>query len=157
MARLSLSEWASIAEVVGAIAVVVSLVYVGVQISENTVEVRESNRQQLVDRSFSATGNVASNPELAGAIAKVAQESELNPRERTQYAYFVRSLLYDVQEAFLLHREGRLGDAYWETRGAIFKAYMNFAPARDVYRRDKTLGVMHDEFVSWADEAIAEQ
>ena len=44
MRRLSLSEWASIAEIIGAVAVVLSLIYVGVQVQENTSEVRESNR-----------------------------------------------------------------------------------------------------------------
>ena len=43
MNKLSLSDWASLAEIVGALAVVISLVYVGVQISENTIEVREAN------------------------------------------------------------------------------------------------------------------
>jgi hypothetical protein len=156
MARLSLSEWASIAEVVGAVAVVISLVYVGVQIGENTIEVRESNRQQLVNRSISATAGVAASPELVGVITKVGEGSELSPGEASQYAYFVRGLLYDVQEAYLLNREGRLSDEYWETRDAIFVAYMKFAPALDVYHRDRDLGVLHPDFVSWADQTLAE-
>jgi hypothetical protein len=43
-----LSDWASIAEVVSAVAIVLSLLYVGYQIRENTIEVRETNRQQLI-------------------------------------------------------------------------------------------------------------
>jgi hypothetical protein len=68
MQKLKLSEWASIAEVMGAIAVVLSLIYVGLEINENTTEVREANRQQLVNRSFSATGRVAESPSLAMAF-----------------------------------------------------------------------------------------
>jgi hypothetical protein len=45
MSKLRLSDWASIAEVVGAIPVVISLACVGVQINGHTVEVRASNRQ----------------------------------------------------------------------------------------------------------------
>jgi hypothetical protein len=122
MSKLKLSDWASVAEVVGAIAVVVSLVYVGIQINGNTIEVRAANRQELVNRSFAATSRVVENPVLAGILVKVAEGQALSPQESMQYSYFVRSMLYDVQEAYLLYREDRLSDGYWETRRAIFLA-----------------------------------
>ena len=42
--KRELQEWASIAEIVSALAVVLSLVYVGYEINENTSEVRAANR-----------------------------------------------------------------------------------------------------------------
>ena len=155
MSRLRLSEWASIAEVIGAVAVVLSLVYVGLEINDNTAEVREANRQQLVNRSFNATGRVATSPELAEAFHKVAAGEELGGQEAVQYAFFVRSLLYDIQEAYLLHREERLSDEYWSTREAIFATYMRNEAARTVYRRDSALGVLQPRFVEWANGQLA--
>ena len=98
---------------------------------------------------------MATSPELAAVIAKVGDGSGLDRREELQYAYFIRSLLYDVQEAYLLHREGRLHAEYWDTRSSIFVTYMQSGAALDVYRRDKALGVLHDAFVGWADQVIA--
>jgi hypothetical protein len=63
----------------------------------------------------------------------------------------VRGLLYDIQEAFLLHQEGRLDDEYWRTRAAIVLAYLSRSTARDVYERDKSLGVLHSDYVRWLD------
>ena len=40
--RLKLSEWASIAEIIGAIAVIVSLIYVGYQVNDNTSAIRSA-------------------------------------------------------------------------------------------------------------------
>ena len=40
--RLKLSEWASVAEIVGAFAVIVSLVYVGYQVNDNTSAIRSA-------------------------------------------------------------------------------------------------------------------
>ena len=37
----------------------------------------------------------------------------IESRRVLQYSYFVRSMLYDVQEAFLLHRKCRLEEEYW--------------------------------------------
>ena len=154
MRKLDLAEWASIAEVVGAIAVVISLVYVGLQVSANTAEIRASNRQQLVNRSADATQTAASNPQLAGALIKAAGGDPLSATEYAQYAYFVRGMQYDVQEAFLLFVEDRLDETYWDTRSAIFLAYMHSELARAIYVRDKELGVLHPDFVEWADQAL---
>ena len=154
MNRLGLSEWASIAEVIGAAAVVLSLVYVGIQVRENTEEIRAANRQQLVARSHTATLGVSTSPELAGAVAKVINGERLSAAEQVQYGYFVRAMLYDIQEAYLLHQEGRLDDDYWETREAIFRAYMAQEPARAIFERDKSLDVLHDDFIGWAEQTI---
>jgi hypothetical protein len=156
VSTLKLSDWANIAEVVGGVAVVISLIYVGIQINENTAEIRATNRQQLINRSGNATNNAARSPELAGALGKAARGLPLSPQELSQYQYFVRGMQYDVQEAYLLFREGRLDEEYWLTRAAIFQAYMDNESAQDVYRRDKELGVLHGDFTAWADTVVAE-
>ncbi len=153
MRKLQLSEWASFAEIISALAVIISLLYVGYQINENTSEVRAANRQQLVNRAHSATMGFATSPELAGVMAKVAEGAELTRQEQSQYAYAVRAVLYDVQEAFLLHREGRLDEEYWKTRTALVLAYLALKPAREVYLQDKSRGVLHSDFVKWLDRA----
>jgi hypothetical protein len=157
MRKLTLSDWASIAEVAGAIAVVLSLLYVGVQVKANTDEIRAANRQAFVNRSLLATGNIATSTELATAFAKIAVGAPLTPTETIQYQYFVRGLLYDIQESFLVHREGRLDDDYWETRAAIVLAYMAQPAAHEVYLRDKSLGVLDGDYVNWLDQVIADR
>ena len=42
---MKLSDWANVAEIVGAAAVIVTLVYVAVQIEQNTIAVEASTRQ----------------------------------------------------------------------------------------------------------------
>jgi hypothetical protein len=152
--KLSLGDWANIAEVIGAIGVIISLAYVGVQIRENTAEIRTTNRQQLIGRAHEATAGFALSPELSTVLAKVASGDTLTSGERVQYGYLIRSMLYDVQEALVLNREGRLDDAYWETRAAVARSYMSSPLARSVYERDKALGALLPVFVAWMDESI---
>jgi hypothetical protein len=157
MRKLQLSEWASVAEVISAIAVVVSLLYVGYQVNQNTKETRAANRQQLVDRAQSALVAAATSPELAGAVSKAANGTKLSQLELSQYGFFVRGMLKDMEEAYLLYQEGRLDETYWETRAAVVLSYMARTPARDAYRRDKRLGILHVSFVEWLDQAIQER
>ena len=156
MKNLSLADWASVAEVVGAAAVVASLIYVGVQVRDNTEAVLAANRQEMVGRAHYATISVATTPVLAESFAKSADNQELTNAEKNQYRFFVRAMLYDVQESYLLHREGRLDDGYWMTRDAVFKAYMQQQFAREIYKRDKSLSLLHSDFALWADVVIEE-
>ena len=154
MKKISLSEWASIAEVIGAIGVVVSLIYVGVQVRDNTEEIRATNRQALIGRAHTATLALASNPQPSGAVAKLANGEPLSGVELIQYEYFVRGLQYDVQEAFMLRTEGRLDEEYWQTRAALFGVTMSQETAQAVYRRDREFGLLLPDFVHWADQQL---
>jgi hypothetical protein len=154
MSKLRLTDWASIAEVVGAFGVVVSLIYVGLQVRDNTEEVRATNRQQLIGRAHAATNGAATNSELAAAMAKSTNGETLTPTESVQYGYFIRGLMYDVQEAFLLRQEERLDEEYWSTRASLFEAIMTGETARSVYDTDKELGILHVDFVSWAEQKM---
>jgi len=133
---------------------VISLIYVGIQVRDNTDEIRATNRHQLIGRAHSATTGIAANQEIAAAIAKLPTGAELTPAEQVQFAYFVRSMIYDVQEAFLLRQEERLDEGYWLTRSALFSSSMSQDVARSVYERDKKIGLLHKDFVFWADGAL---
>ncbi|WOJ92941.1 hypothetical protein R0135_14270 [Congregibacter variabilis] len=74
MVKRTLDEWASIGEIISAVAVVISLLYVGYQVNQNTDQMRAANRQQLVNRSMDATKGFAMNPEVARVLTKVENE-----------------------------------------------------------------------------------
>ena len=50
MAKKQLSDWAAIAEIIGAVAIVFSLLYVGFEIQRNTKVGLASNRQEIAAR-----------------------------------------------------------------------------------------------------------
>lgn len=81
----------------------------------------------------------------------------LSPVEMTQAGYILRIVLYDVQEGFWLHREKRLDDAYWSTRSEMIFSYLETAIARDIYRRNKSIGILDREFVQWLDGALKQR
>ena len=151
---MSIQDWAAIGEIVSAIAVVVSVLYVGIQVRSNTREIRAANRQQLVNRAHLGVMQVSTDAELASLFAKAAEGVTLTESEQMQYGYAVRAVLYDIQEAYLLYREGRLDHGYWKTRAASILAYLEQAPAHAIYRQSKSKGILHDDFVRWLDGAM---
>jgi len=152
--KLTLSEWGNIAEVISAVAVVVSLLYVGYQVSENTGEMRAANRQQLVNRSHSASLLMATNKDLAAVLAKATAGEPMDATERRQLTSAIRAVLYDTQEAFLLNREGRVDEGYWATRGALVSLYLANAAARSAYEEMESRGLLLGDFTVWVDGII---
>jgi hypothetical protein len=67
-----------------------------------------------------------------------------------------RQALVSRSEAYLLYIEGRLDDAYWQTRASIFRTYMEASAGREVYRQGKAPGLLHTDFVDWADQVLDE-
>jgi hypothetical protein len=88
-------------------------------------------------------------------MSRVSAGASLTPAETVQYSYVLRVVLYDVQEAFVLHGDGRLDEAFWQTRAQLVRAYLSNPFARQLYARDRDLGLMLPEFTAWVDSTVA--
>ena len=64
MRKFTLGEWASIAEIIAAVGVVVSLFFVGLEVRRNTRAVQAATLQSVIDIARQQLLLVASNPEL---------------------------------------------------------------------------------------------
>lgn len=76
MRRLSLNEWASLAEIAGTVAVVISLMFVVLSVNRNTAELRAANDAFIYEQSDSMMATIAADPVLAERYAKEAYELE---------------------------------------------------------------------------------
>jgi len=109
--RLKLSELASLAEVIGAIAVVISLVYVGAQVRDTTRAVRSAaiNDANIALQSWYEM--MSSDPEGITVYLEATLSTEPLPRdEEFRYMMQAQAVFYAVQNVYLLGREGTLDD-----------------------------------------------
>ena len=93
MKRLSLSEWSSIAEIAGAIAVVISLLFVTVSINKNTAMLETNAEAEFLD-AWRTTVQVPfyTNERLAEIQLKVHTGKQLAPVEAKMWENFLRAL-----------------------------------------------------------------
>jgi len=120
---MTLESIAAISEVVGAVAVVISLLYVGIQIRQNTVSQNALMHQQLVDSQNEVNRNISSNPQVNALIEKATVDiKSLSNEEMRQlrFAYFGFFNLWHI--AFANFRRGMLEQYIWEEweRGATW-------------------------------------
>ena len=105
----------AVAELVGAIAVVVSLLYVASQVRESTRQARRDATRELASRISDVSLAVATNPELGGLLVRGGADlSKLSPGDQARFRGLMNSLFRGFEQQFLLRREGALDDESWQ-------------------------------------------
>ena len=115
VSKLTLKEWAAIAEIVSAAAVVISLLYVGFELNSNTraveaatlLEVNKIAREHLL---VGWTDADATRIEVTGDQDREA----LNPLDQQRYFWAVRSFWMGMQTVYRQYELGVLPPEEWE-------------------------------------------
>ena len=101
-------------EFVGAVAVVVTLGYLALQIRQNSSSLRATAEQQIASGLSGAMGLVAST-EIPEIWTRAAQDpSQLNDAELAKFAFHLLSYLKQFEHAFVQRQMGNLSESSWE-------------------------------------------
>lgn len=114
--RFGLTEFAQISEIVGAVAVVVSLIYVGIQLSANTNAVRAASIQSITNWTQQGLLTIIDDSELA-EIRRVGDSDfgSLNEADANRYIVWNRVMWIGMQNIFLQRNLGVADDQIWDT------------------------------------------
>jgi hypothetical protein len=111
---MSLGDLANLGQVIGAIAVVVSLFYVAHQIRQNTNAVRSATAQAVHEHFAKWYQLVAADAELSKIVATGLRDyGSLSEEERVRFIATFMSFLSYSQNAFLKWREKLLAPPLW--------------------------------------------
>ena len=110
---MSLGDLAAIGSFISGIAVLVSLIYLGLQVRQAKLHQQAAIRQGRADRIVQMCFE-ASDPSVAQAVAKgYAGADDITETQLTQYHYICRGFFYHCEEEFFQHKEGLANDAYY--------------------------------------------
>jgi hypothetical protein len=114
---MSLQDLGSLGEFVGAIAVVVTLGYLAVQIRQNTRSVRTATYQSTVTSTGELMMAAARDVQLSRIWRIGIQgQSGFDEDERTQFNFLMTQLFNQWENMFILHRESVIEDSWWRSR-----------------------------------------
>ena len=147
---MTIQDWGSLGELISGIAVVASLLYVAVQLKQNTNITRASARQSIAARASEFQLAVAQNDEILAVVTKLFQHEELSSQEEVRLHFFLGCLFRAAEEAFLQHREGFLEDEYWNKRGNLVLNYLRYPGIFEAWR-PRLRSTYHSDFVEWVE------
>jgi len=114
--NLKLSELASLAEVIGAIAIVISLIYVGIQVNDSAQAVRSATANETSAAISSWYAEVGSSLQATQVFLDgITNPTSLSREETAQYIYLMHGLMLEYQTAYYLAEEQTLDTALQES------------------------------------------
>ena len=154
MKKLALAEWASIAEIIGSIVVVVTLIVIGLELRQNTNALYSSSWQQVLDKLIDLDVTEGADAELA----EIMRLGELHPErlsdaQRWRFDHIAQARLGQLEYAYLSKANGTLDDYHW---GAM-EGYLSVILCKPGYARfwnEVGREVYHQDFFAFVEANI---
>jgi hypothetical protein len=154
--KLKLSEMASIAEIFGAIAVIISLIYVGMQVNDSARAVRSASVNDANIAVQSWYQEVGSDRETSEIFYRALTSKEPLPdTEEFQFMMMFHGVFLGFQNSYLLAEEGTIDE---ELREALTQAILGVKDTpgmRRYWRQRKSF--LHEAFADYVDQLLTQE
>ena len=154
---MTLESLANVGEILGGVAVLVSLLYLIFEVRRNTRSVRSSAVWDS-ELAFGELNNeISQNPQLAGLCMRALREetrpSDLTEQEWAQVHYLVRACLQRAQAQWFLWKQGDLPDDLWQMRRRWAKAYISIPLVGEMWEMERRQHIYMPGFVDSVESA----
>jgi hypothetical protein len=113
---MSLQDWGAFGEVLGAIAVFLSLIYLALQIRQNTRTVAANTIQNLSESYREMNITLATDPMITPLMIKEANSELLNEEEEFRVLRFQLVIWRGLESIYFQKERGMLDKRYLDTR-----------------------------------------
>lgn len=129
---MKLADWANVAEIVGAVAVIGTLAYVAVQIEQNTIAVEASTRQGRLDYGWQQSELLITQPGLAKLVMEAEKNTNvLNDEERLVFYEFNTWRMATWELTYQEYVDGLMDEETWLAWNGY---YLQLAKGKPGYR-----------------------
>ncbi len=154
--KLKLSEMSHVAEIIGAIAIVVSLAYVGVQVKDSA----EATRSAAVNDASVAVQSwyleMGSNPEASDLWFNAMTSPEPLPtHDEFQFMMMMHAVLLGMQNSYLLAQEGTIDTEFREGITTAIVAVKDLPGMMRYWRQRRDF--FHSGFAEYIDGLLARE
>ena len=143
MKKLNLTEWAAAAEIIGTMAVVISLLFVILSINRNTAVMQANNDNFIYELQFARVRDIVSSPGMASIYMKHNRGEELSEEEQERFFWDKIQELGTWEITFNRHRDGLFSNELWNGWNNYFEVSLtkqfpadSWAKVRDFYAED---------------------
>ena len=151
MDKMKLSEWADVAEIIGSAAIIASLIFVGLQVRENTQVIRLTSDRAVDQQNLALNLTVAQSPDFAEILVRAESDRDsLTVAERARFDHFCFSQFGTYENVVDIFGEGFMPDQEFD----VWTQHFNDRFVRPGYRQFwvEFRGGYFPNFRAWADE-----
>jgi len=145
---MSLSDLGNIGEFVSALAVVISLLYLAIQIRQNTRSLRASAHQSITSHIAELNRTIVEHGEVAAILeAGLTNPVGLSPADRRRFNAYNSARFRHYDNLYYQYRVGTLERSQWNGFDALLRTHLRQPGI--VRWWEESSGFYSDEFVSY--------
>lgn len=152
---MTLSNLADVGEIFGGLAVLISLVYLIVELRRNTKTASSGAAWNATVALAELCEEISASPELAEIVQRAhepdADPNDFSAEELARFFFVCRSVLYKYEGQWYLWREGILSDEMWQNRRRWAKAFVSLPVPARVWDREKEQHQYAEGFIDSVD------
>ncbi|MCC3860203.1 hypothetical protein [Pseudemcibacter aquimaris] len=133
MKKLKLSDWTSIAEIIGMVAVIISLIFVGFEIRQNTAQVEAASMKSsynFIDLVYKLGGDPASNEIIIRALNDF---DDLTIGEKALFDSYITTIGMEFDVAHDLYQRGFLDEELYLTYEELWARVMMSPGSKEMF------------------------
>ena len=135
MESLTLEQASYLAEIIGVIAVVISLIYLGLQVKQNTRSMRIQTVHDLSNQFKEAQASIAYDKDMADIYHRgVFNYDQLDPLEQLRFSMLVTSVTRVLDELLFQRAEGAIDESMWQGFITIVEDVFRYPGYHSVYK-----------------------
>jgi len=144
------SRLADLSEIISSVAIVLTLVYLTVEMNQNTNAMNAQTRQAVMEAAQNELFVLMDNPGLTISIAKTG---ELSAEEQIRLDNYFTASLRSREFSWLQYQDGSIDELQWATEQAVLRSIFDSRQSRDWWN---ALGqyVVGNEFGAFVDDLL---
>jgi len=145
---MTLQDWGAIGELVGGVAVIVTLVYLAVQIREYRLGISSATFHTIMQGFNQLNTMLGSDPSLAEVLERGGKDPEsLDAREQSQFVWLQRSYVNIYENLYQQFLRGACPESYWVRYAREIKQTLD-TPGGRIFRAANTT---YDDLYAYLD------
>ena len=132
-----LQEAGSIADLIGAVGVIVSLIFVGLQLRQANKLARSAARQQQITEMGRMSEIISENGELSDILSRGAAGRELSAAENARLVAYITHMERIQEGLYWQYQDGLVDPELWEAHRQMTRAAQNLPIVRAVWTARK--------------------
>ena len=143
----------AVAEILSSVAILITLVYLVVEIQQNAEATQADTRQAILESDQQYLELFVDSPELM----VLQYQSDLSDEERTRLSYVLITHVRMRENNWLQYENGTLDDVTWRAYKGSLVATFSYPQSRAWWQNFGVERIFNSEFISLVDELIANQ
>ena len=129
---MTLQDWGAIGELVGGIAVIITLIYLALQIRQNTSSIEAATEQSTMDHEMAMYTLVAEHPSIYRRGSQCL--SDLDADELVVFEHLMGAIMTQMYGACAQYRRKLLSESVWQTYLLEWEDYSNLSGFQEAWK-----------------------